>query len=247
MISSKGDSKSVQRILLKLSGEALTGNKQVAIETNSLKRLANEIKEVLSLNVQLAIVIGGGNVLRGAHVSSLGIDRVTADQMGMLATVVNALALRDVLEQAQISTRILSAIAINGIVEHFERKKAIDYLNEGKVIIFSAGTGNPLVTTDSAASLRSIEIGADIVLKATNVDGVYSDDPQKNPQAFLYETLDYNEVLDKELGVMDLSAFCQFRDFNMPLRVFNINHPGILVRIVKGEAQGTLVMKGDDK
>jgi len=230
-----------QRVLIKLSGEALQGSGKFGIDPEVLARLAKEIRELVERQVQVGIVIGGGNLFRGTTLSAVGIDRITADQMGMLATVMNALALRDALENAQLSSRIMSAVNIGSIAALYERRKAIYNLQNGRVVIFAAGTGNPLVTTDSAASLRAIEIKADVLLKATNVDGIYSADPVKFPEAVKYERLSYNEALAKELGVMDLAAFCQCRDHNMELRVFNINRPGVLLRIVSGAAEGTIV------
>ena len=230
-----------RRILLKLSGEALIGDTANGICPLILERIGGEIKEVIALNIQIGIVIGGGNLFRGATLSAAGLDRVTADHMGMLATVMNALAMRDVMERLDIATRVMSAIPISGLVDHYDRRKAVHHLNLGRVVIFAAGTGNPLVTTDSAASLRGLEVGADIVLKATNVDGVYSADPVHHADAKLYDTLTYQEVLKQELGVMDLAAFCQCRDYNMPLRIFNIHKPGALLRVVQGENEGTLV------
>jgi len=230
-----------RRILLKLSGEALMGNSAFGIDPAVLKRMADEIKEVLDLDVQVAMVIGGGNLFRGAQLSTAGLGRVTGDHMGMLATIMNALAFRDVLESAGMETRIFSAIPMSGIVDHYDRRKAIHSLRRGRVVIFAAGTGNPFVTTDSAASLRGIEIEADVIMKATNVDGVYTADPKKDSQAKRYERLTYREVLDKELGIMDLAAFCQCRDHGMSLRVFNMNKPGALMRVVTGEDEGTIV------
>jgi len=233
-----------QRILLKLSGEALMGNSEFGIDPAVLDRLAHEVREIVELQVQVGIVIGGGNLFRGAALSKVGLDRITGDYMGMLATLMNSLALRDAFEQCGIPCRIMSAIPMSGIVGHYDRRKSIYHLNEGRVVIFAAGTGNPLVTTDSAASLRGIEIKADIILKATNVDGIYSADPAKNPDAKLYRRITFKESLEKELAVMDLAAFCQCRDHNVPIRVFNINKPGALLRIIKGEDEGTLVEKG---
>lgn len=232
-----------QRILLKLSGEALNGKSTSGIDPDVLTRISQEILEVVKLGVQVGVVIGGGNLFRGATLSATGIDRITADHMGMLATVMNALAMRDVLERMAIGTLVMSAIPMSGLVDHFDRRKAIHHLREGNVVFFAAGTGNPLVTTDSAASLRAIEVGADLLIKATNVDGIYDADPAKNPQAKRYQRLTYQEALDKELGVMDLAAFCQCRDYNMPVRVFNLNKQGALLRIVQGEDEGTLVSK----
>ncbi len=232
-----------KRILLKMSGEALMGGGEKAIDPKTLDRLVNEIKEAHDLGVEIAIVIGGGNFFRGAALSQIGIERVTGDYMGMLATVMNALAFRDALERASIPSRILSAIPMSGIVDHFDTRKALHHLQQKRVVLFAAGTGNPLVTTDSAASLRGIEIKADVVLKATNVDGVYSADPLKDPKATLYEKLTFKEALKNELAVMDLGAFCQARDYDMPIRVFNIHKPGAMLRVIQGANEGTAVNK----
>lgn len=230
------------RILLKISGEALQGGKtDVSIDASMVDRIAREIAELNKLGLQIGIVIGAGNFFRGAALSALGIDRVTADQMGMVSTVVNSLALRDALEKENITTTIMSAIPMIGIVEHYDRRRAIHHLKENRVVIFAGGTGNPLVTTDSAASLRSIEIQANVLLKATRVDGIYSENPEKNPEAKLYSHLTYQEALQKELGIMDLTSFCQCRDNKMPIRVFNINKPKALYNIILGESEGTLV------
>ena len=229
------------RILLKMSGEALMGGGTSAIEPATIDRMVSEINEVQALGVQVAIVVGGGNFFRGAALSEIGISRITGDYMGMLATMMNALSLRDAFERQNLPVRILSAIPMSGIVDHFNCRKAIHHLNEGRIVIFAGGTGNPLVTTDSAASLRGIEVEADVILKATNVDGVYSADPSTHPDATLYDTLSYDEALEKELAVMDLSAFCQCRDHGMAIRVFNMKKPGALLRVVKGESEGTLV------
>lgn len=234
-----------RRILLKMSGEALMAKGTQPIAPSVLDRMALEVSHVYQLGVQIAIVIGGGNFFRGTTLSEAGINRITADYMGMLGTLMNGLALRDAFERSGLPVRILSAIAMSGVVDHFNRRKAIHHLQQGRVIIFAAGTGNPLVTTDSAASLRGIEIDADVVLKATNVDGVYSADPAKDPHAKLYKHLSYQEALEKELAVMDLAAFCQCRDHNMPLRIFNINKPGALLRVIMGEDEGTIVNNGD--
>ncbi len=229
------------RILLKLSGEALTRVGSFGIDPTILKRITQEIAEVAACGVQVAVVIGGGNLFRGAALSNIGIDRITGDQMGMLATIMNALAMRDALEQLNVPSRILSAIPLHSMVGSYDRRRAIYHLEQQEVVIFAGGTGNPLVTTDSAASLRGIEIKADILLKATNVDGIYTADPAHVPGATLYSHLTYQEALDKELGVMDLSAFCQCRDHHLPIRVFNINNPGALLRIMMGNPEGTLV------
>ncbi len=230
-----------KRILLKLSGEALTGDSDFGISPKVIARMSKEIAELVHLDVQVGLVIGGGNLFRGQALSKAGLGRITGDYMGMLATVMNALAMRDMLEQINIATRVMSAIPMSGVVDHYDRRKAIHHLEQKRVVLFSAGTGNPLVTTDSAASLRSIEVEADILLKATNVDGIYSTDPALDPTAERYHQLTYAEVLKKELGVMDLTAFCQCRDHNMPIRVFNLNKEKALLRIVMGEDEGTLV------
>ena len=239
-----GPQPAYRRVLLKMSGEALMGKGTYSIDPAVLDRMVKDILQVHQLGVQVAIVIGGGNFFRGAALSEAGINRITGDYMGMLATMMNALALRDSFERSGLPVRVLSAIPMSGVADHFNRRKAIHHLMEGRIVIFAAGTGNPLVTTDSAASLRGIEIGADAVLKATNVDGVYSADPAKYPDATFYKHLSYQEALEKELAVMDLAAFCQCRDHNMPLRVFNINKPGTLLRVIKGEDEGTVVNQG---
>ncbi len=230
-----------RRILLKMSGEALLGRSQHSIDPAMLDLLAAEVAQVVSLGVQVGIVIGGGNLFRGPTLAKAGIGRITSDYMGMLATLMNALALRDAFERANLATRILSAIPMTGVVDHYDRRKAIHHLQKGRVVIFAGGTGNPLVTTDSAASLRGIEIEADIILKATKVDGIYSADPVHDKTAKLYRRLSYKEALDKELAVMDLASFCQCRDHGMKLRVFNINKADALLKIVLGEDEGTLV------
>lgn len=239
---SKAESSAVyDRVLIKLSGEALNGSIEFGIDPETLQRLAKELHEITQLGIQVGLVIGGGNLVRGRTLSKVGLDRVTADHMGMLATVMNALAMRDALEAEGVQTRVMSAIPMSGLVDHYDRRKAIHHLSTGRIVIFAAGTGNPLVTTDSAASLRGIEINADVILKGTSVDGIYSSDPAKDKDAKLYDHVTYQEALDKELGVMDLAAFCQCRDYNMPIRVFNINKPKALVNIMKGESEGTLV------
>lgn len=230
-----------RRVLLKMSGEALMGDGSTAISPVVLNRLAKEIDEVRQLGVQLAIVIGGGNFCRGVALSEVGINRITGDHMGMVATIMNALALRDAFERSHMPVRILSAVRVGGMVDLFQQRKAIHHLEQGRVVIFAAGTGNPLFTTDSAASLRGIEINADVVMKATNVDGVYSEDPRKSSKAILYKHLTYDEALEKEFAIMDLAAFCQCRDYQMPLRVFNIGKPGVFLKAVMGEDVGTLV------
>lgn len=230
-----------RRIVLKLSGEALLGDKTFGIDPTVLDRIALEIGELAKLKVQVGLVIGGGNFFRGEALSAAGIGRITGDHMGMLATVMNALAMRDALERAGFATRIMSAIHMSGVVDYYDRRKAMHHLGKGRIVLFAAGTGNPLVTTDSAASLRAIEVEADILLKATNVDGVYSSDPMKDKDATRYTRLSYNEALSKELGVMDLTAFCQCRDHHMKIRVFSLKKKGAMLRVILGEDEGTLV------
>ena len=229
-----------KRILLKLSGEAL-GDGSVGIDPKILDRTALEIGRLVGIGVQVGLVIGGGNLFRGAALHAAGLDRVTGDHMGMLATVMNALAMRDALERANIHTVVMSAIPMSGVVEHYDRRRAIRHLEENNVVIFSAGTGNPFFTTDSAACLRGIEVDADIVLKATKVDGVYSADPVLDKTATRYNHLSYDEVLEKQLGVMDLTAICLARDHDMPLRVFAMEQTGALLNVVVGENEGTLI------
>ncbi len=240
MPQSAGDKK-YKRILLKLSGEALTGNESFGIDPRILDSMALAIGQLVGIGVQVGLVVGGGNLFRGAALQQAGLDRVTGDHMGMLATVMNALAMRDALERSNIATQAMSAIPMTGVVDHYDRRKAIRALSNGDVVIFSAGTGNPFFTTDSAASLRAIETGADLVLKATKVDGVYSADPVKVPDAIKYDRLTYDEVLEKKLEVMDLTAICLCRDHNMPVRVFEMEKPGALLNIVRGGDEGTLI------
>ncbi|PAV24842.1 uridylate kinase [Tamilnaduibacter salinus] len=230
-----------KRVLLKLSGEALQGEQEFGIDPKVLDRMALEIGALVGIGVQVGLVIGGGNLFRGSALNEAGMDRVTGDHMGMLATMMNGLAMRDALERSNIRTRVLSAIPMSGIVEHYDRRRAVRDLREGDVVIFCAGTGNPFFTTDSAACLRGIEIEADIVLKATKVDGVFTADPVKDPNAEKYERLTYDQVLEERLGVMDLTAICLCRDQGMPVRVFNMNNPGALTRLVVGESEGTLI------
>jgi uridylate kinase len=243
-MSPTGKEKKYKRILLKLSGEELMGEEGFGIDPKVLDRMALEIGQLVGIGVQVGLVIGGGNLFRGAALSEAGMDRVTGDHMGMLATVMNALAMRDALERTNISSHVMSAIPMSGVVEHYDRRRAMRYLTEGEVVIFSAGTGNPFFTTDSAACLRGIEIEADVVLKATKVDGVYSADPMLDPSADLYERLTYDEVLDKKLGVMDLTAICLCREHNMPLRVFRMSKQGALLNLVVGGSEGTLIEEG---
>ncbi|MEO6697989.1 MAG: UMP kinase [Paraperlucidibaca sp.] len=232
-----------KRILLKLSGEALAGDAEVGIDPKVLKRMALEIGQLVGIGVQVGIVVGGGNLFRGSELQQAGLDRVAGDHMGMLATVMNGIAMRDALERNNIKTRLMSAIPMSGVVDHYDRRAAVRHLHGGDVCIFVAGTGNPFFTTDTAACLRGIEISADIVIKATKVDGIYDADPVKVPDAVKYETLTFDEILAKQLGVMDLTAICLCRDHNMPLRVFNMNKPGALLNLVVGEHEGTLVTR----
>lgn len=235
-----------KRVLLKLSGEALMGDAQYGISPEVITRIAEEVRDLLEAGVEVGLVIGGGNIFRGAGLAAGGLDRVTADQMGMLATVINALAMQDALERLGLYARVMSAIKINQICEDYIRRRAVRHLEKGRVAIFAAGTGNPFFTTDSAASLRAIEIGADLLVKATKVDGVYTADPMKNPNAERYTRLSYDEVLHKKLAVMDATAIVLCRDYNMPLRILNINNHGSLMRAVMGQDEGTLVEKGDE-
>ncbi len=230
-----------QRILLKLSGEALMGDDAFGINRATIVRIVEEVAEVTRLGVQVAVVIGGGNIFRGVAGGSVGMDRATADYMGMLATVMNSLALGDAMEKAGVTARVMSAIAIEQVVEPYVRPKALQYLEEGKVVIFAAGTGNPFFTTDTAAALRGAEIGAEIVLKATKVDGVYTADPKKDASATRYQTISFDEAMARQLQVMDATAFALCRDQNLPVKVFSIFKPGALRRVVMGEDEGTLV------
>src|SRR5687768_17331584 len=229
------------RLLVKLSGEALLGSGDYGIDPAIIKRIAGEIQEISGMGVQVAVVIGGGNIFRGAGLARAGMDRVTADHMGMLATVMNSLALQDALESLGLHARVMSAIRINQVCEDYIRRRAVRHLEKDRVVIFAAGTGNPFFTTDTAASLRAIEINADLLLKATKVNGVYSDDPVKNPKATRYSRLTFDRVLTDRLNVMDATAVVMCRDNRLPLRVFNLNNAGDLPRVVRGEDVGTLV------
>jgi len=241
MQKQKAKDNKYKRILLKLSGEALTGTEGYGIDPKILDRMALEVGQLVGIGVQVGLVIGGGNLFRGAALHAAGMDRVTGDHMGMLATVMNALAMRDALERSNISSSIMSAIPMSGVVDHYDRRKAIRHLGQGDVVIFAAGTGNPFFTTDSSACLRAIEVEAELVLKATKVDGVYTADPVKNPDALRFERLSYDEVLDRKLGVMDLTAICLCRDHHMPVRVFAMDKAGALLSIVMGGDEGTLI------
>ena len=230
-----------KRILLKLSGEALMGGGDYGIDPAVIRRIAGEIHELAQRGLQIGVVIGGGNIFRGAGLAQGGMERVTADQMGMLATVINSLAMQDAVEKFGTPCRVMSALKINQVCEDYIRRRAVRHLEKGRVVLFGAGTGNPFFTTDSAASLRAIEIGADIMLKATKVDGVYDADPMKNPNAKRYDTLDYDEAINRKLAVMDATALVLCRDQGMSLRVFDLQTPGNLSRVVAGENIGTLV------
>ncbi len=235
-----------KRILLKFSGEALMGKLQFGIDPAVLDTLARDIAELIRMGVEVGLVLGGGNLFRGKALSKAGVGRVTGDHMGMLATVMNALAMRDALERIDLPARIMSAIPMIGVVDSYHRRKAITHLRSGQVVIFAAGTGNPFFTTDTAACLRAIEVGADVVLKATKVDGIYSEDPLKNPNAKRYDFLTYKEVLTQGLEVMDLTAICLCQDQEMPLQVFDMDAPHALKRIVSGEHVGTIVGANND-
>jgi uridylate kinase len=240
-LSIPSDNVKYRRVLLKLSGEALMGKAGYGIDPEVIRRIAGEVRELAQAGVQVAIVIGGGNIFRGEGLAASGIDRVTADHMGMLATLMNALAMQDALEQQGLYARVMSAIKVNQICEDYIRRRAIRHLEKGRVIILAAGTGNPFFTTDSAASLRAIEISANLLIKATKVDGVYSDDPLVNKSATRYQRLSYDEVLERKLEVMDATAVVLCRENHMPLRVLSMTRPGALARAVQGLDEGTLV------
>ncbi len=230
-----------RRVLLKLSGEALMGDEDYGIDPKVIGRLAREVIEAQQAGAEVGVVIGGGNIFRGAGLAASGMDRVTGDQMGMLATVINALAMQDALEKLGAKVRVMSAIKINDVCEDYIRRRAIRHLEKGRIAIFAAGTGNPFFTTDSGAALRAIEIGADLLLKATKVDGIYDADPKKNPDAKRFEYLGYHEVIARNLQVMDTAAFALCRDNGVPLRIYDMMQPGALMRILRGEPIGTLV------
>ncbi len=234
-----------QRIMLKLSGEALMSDKGGNIDPGIVKRLATEIKELCDVGVQVGLVIGGGNILRGSEQAAEGLNRVTADQMGMLATVINALAMQDSLEFLGQQVRVMSALKINQVCEDYIRRRAVRHLEKGRVVIFAAGTGNPFFTTDSAASLRAIEINAELMIKATKVKGIYSADPEKVPEATFYSRLTYDEALDQRLNVMDTTALVLCRDNNLPMRVMNIFETGAVMRLMQGEEIGSLIERGN--
>ena len=232
------------RVLLKLSGEALMGNKGYGISPAVLGYIANEIAEVTTLGIQLAVVVGGGNIFRGLSESARGMDRSSADYMGMLATVMNAVALQDSLEKRNLSTRVLSAIEMSQLAEPYIRRRAIRHLEKGRIVIFAAGTGNPFFTTDTAAALRAMEIGAELLMKGTSVSGVYDRDPQTSPDARLYRTVSFDEALKNDLGVMDSTAFALCRDNQLPIVVFNMNQPGNIGKILSGAHVGTTIVRG---
>ena len=231
-----------KRVLIKLSGEALMGDLDYGIDANMLTRVASEVAEVVNMGVEVALVIGGGNIFRGAGLVQSGIDRVTGDHMGMLATVLNSLAMQDALEKQDMTCRVMSAIKINRMCEEYVQRRAVRHLEKGRVVIFAAGIGNPFFTTDTAGCLRAVEIGADSVLKATKVDGVYDSDPEKNPDAKRYESLTFDEVLDKGLKIMDATAIVLCRDNNLPLRIFNLNETGALPAAMSDKTIGTTVV-----
>jgi uridylate kinase len=231
-----------KRILLKVSGEHLDSDDgSTSIDINVLEQLTQAIEQLISIGVQVGLVIGGGNFLRGSALSAAGMDRVAGDYMGMLATIINGIAMRDALERSKISTRLLSAIPVSGIVEHYNYRNALRYLQANEVVIFSAGTGNPFFSTDSAACLRAIEIDADIVIKATSVDGVYSADPKINQDATIYKNLSYDDFIAKKLAVMDMTAVCLARDYKLPIRVLNINDNQALLNLMQHQDIGTLI------
>lgn len=231
-----------KRVLLKLSGEALMGDLDYGIDSAMLARVATEVAEVVNMGVEVALVVGGGNIFRGAGLVQSGIDRVTGDHMGMLATVINSLAMQDALEKQGLNCRVMSAVKINRMCEEYVQRRAVRHLEKGRVVIFAAGIGNPFFTTDTAGCLRAIEIGADSVLKATKVDGVYDADPVKNPDAVRYESLSYDDVLEKNLQVMDATAIVLCRDNDLPLRIFNLNTLGALPAVMKDKTIGTTVV-----
>jgi uridylate kinase len=234
-----------KRVLLKLSGEALLGDQQYGVDPAVLSRIARELRDVSAMGVEVAVVIGGGNIFRGAGLAEAGMDRVTADHIGMLATVINALAMQDSLEKLGVFCRVMSALKINEVCEDYIRRRAVRHLEKGRVVIFAAGTGNPFFTTDSAASLRAIEIGADIMIKGTKVNGVFDADPVNNPAAQRYERVTYDQVFANNLGVMDATAIVMCRDNHIPLQVFNLNNDGDLIRLIQGEQVGTIVERGE--
>lgn len=238
---SEGPKPQFKRVLLKLSGESLMGDDAFGINKETLSQIVADIREVIDLGVEMGIVVGGGNIFRGVALGSTGMDRTTGDYMGMLATMMNAMALQDAFRNTGVDARVQSAIKMDQVAEPYIRGKALSHLNKGRVVIFGAGTGNPFFTTDTTAALRAAEIGAEIVLKATNVDGIYTDDPKKNPNATLYKEISFDEAMVKHLKVMDSTAFALCRDQGMPLKVFSIKKRGALKRVILGQDEGTLV------
>ena len=236
---------SYKRFLVKFSGESVAGKEGIGIDPKILDEMAASIKACKDLGAQISVVIGGGNLVRGEKLSKVGMDRVAGDHMGMLATVMNGIALRDALERANIQTRLMSAISMSGLVEHYDRRRAIQLLKDGYVVIFTAGTGNPFFTTDTAACLRAIETQSQIMLKATRVDGVYSEDPEKNDNAIFYEKITFNKAIGENLKVMDATALTLARDHSLPIKVFNINTRDSLKSIILGEKIGTLINESD--
>ena len=236
---------SYKRFLVKFSGESVAGKEGIGIDPKILDEMAASIKACKDLGAQISVVIGGGNLFRGEKLSKVGMDRVAGDHMGMLATVMNGIALRDALERANIKTRVMSAISMSGLVEHYDRRRAIQLLKDGFVVIFTAGTGNPFFTTDTAACLRAIETQSDIMLKATRVDGVFSEDPEKNNNAIFYEKISFNEAISKNLKVMDATALTLARDHSLPIKVFNINVKDSLKSLILGKKIGTLINESD--
>ncbi|MDH5765101.1 MAG: UMP kinase [Gammaproteobacteria bacterium] len=234
-----------KRVLLKLSGEALMGDQSYGIDTAIIARIAGEIKQIVDAGVEVGVVIGAGNIFRGQGLADSGMDRVTGDHMGMLATVMNCLALQDAIERHDVTCRVMSALSIHQVCEDYVRRRAIRHLEKGRVVIFGAGTGNPFFTTDSAGSLRAIEINADVLIKATKVDGVYDSDPVKNPDAVKFDQLSYDDVLQRGLGVMDATAIVLCKEQNMPLRIFNLNNVGDLPEVIVNESIGTSIIPGD--
>jgi uridylate kinase len=234
-----------ERILLKLSGEALMGEMDYGIDPGYIRRLAAEVKAISDIGVEVALVLGGGNIFRGAGLAEAGMDRVTGDHMGMLATVINCLSMQDALENQGAYCRVMSALEINSVCEDYIRRRAVRHLEKGRIVLFAAGTGNPFFTTDSAASLRAVEIGADIMIKGTKVDGIYDKDPMKHDDAVKYDEVSFDEAVQKRLGVMDQTAIVMCRDNNLPVKVFNMNKSGDLMRLIMGENIGTTVKQLD--
>ena len=236
-----------ERILLKLSGEALMGEMDYGIDPHYIRRLASEVKAISDIGVEVALVIGGGNIFRGAGLAEAGMDRVTGDHMGMLATVINCLSMQDALENQGAYCRVMSALEINSVCEDYIRRRAVRHLEKGRIVLFAAGTGNPFFTTDSAASLRAVEVGADIMIKGTKVDGIYDKDPMKHDDAVKYDEVSFDEAVEKRLGVMDQTAIVMCRDNNLPVKVFNMNNSGDLMRLIMGENVGTTVKQLDQR